>query len=131
MARRKRKSSSLAKARQRLAGLKSIDPALDMEYGFTIGNFENKISLLEQELDEYNKLLSELDGKLNTLQKVEKDMNDWNHRYLLRVGSKYGFDSNEYEQAGGTKQEERNKRMVSAKRKQKQLRKQNTIAIMK
>ena len=50
-----------------------------------------------------------LDGLLNALEADEKMLNTLSEKMLAAVGVKYGKDSDEYEQAGGTRTSERAK----------------------
>lgn len=109
MARQKRKSPVLDKAKLRLAGMKAIDPNLDLGDGFTVADVTNAISSLEGKLGTYNEHLSDLDDELNLLVADEKTMEQGNRRILQKVGSKYGYDSSEYEMVGGVRNSERKK----------------------
>jgi hypothetical protein len=57
-------------------------------------------------LDAYNALLSQTDDALNTLEAAEKTVTDLSSRLLSGVKTKYGADSSQYEQAGGTRRSE-------------------------
>ncbi len=107
MARRKRTSPSIERARTRAAALESIDPALDLGNGLTLASYKAKIEAADAKLASYNARLSELDGLLNTLQSAEEDLDEYSARMLAGVGVKYGKDSDQYEQAGGTRTSER------------------------
>ena len=103
MARRKRNSKELDKARQRLTNLKSIAADLDLGNGLTAPAYQAEIDRQQAQLDHYNRQLSEIDALLNDLNAQEKVLAALNERMLEGVGVKYGKDSNEYEQAGGTR----------------------------
>lgn len=107
MARMKRKSASVDKAKTRAASLASIDQNLDLGNGLTLAGYTKQIGDTETSLNEYNAKLSELDQALNTLQTSEGTLDDLTERMLIGVGSKYGKDSNEYEMAGGVRKSER------------------------
>ena len=102
MAYKKRKSPSLEKGRTRAASLKSIDPHLDLGGDLTLDNYTGALGVLEGKLNDYNTDLSELDGKLNEVCALEKQVNALSEQILAGVGTKYGFSSKQYEQAGGT-----------------------------
>lgn len=93
----------------RLAGLKSIDPALDLGNGVTAAIYESKIVETENDLATYNTALSTADAHQNTFETGEKDLKDYHERVLLAVAAKYGKDSSEYEKAGGTRKSEKRK----------------------
>jgi len=107
MARTKRTSSILETARQRLAGLKSITPALDFGSSLTLSDYEAEITELTNRLDDYNEKLSALDSLQNTIDSLEAGMREMNVRFLSAAEARYGPDSSEYEQAGGTRRSER------------------------
>lgn len=107
MGRLKRKSKAIEKAEKRIAGIKAIDPALDLGSGLSVDSYQSKIEGTEDVLEIYNTSLSVADAKLNDLQKEEKELNDLSELILEAVAVKYGHDSNEYEMAGGTRKSER------------------------
>lgn len=109
MARTKKTSKVIESARTRLAGLKSIDENLDLGNGITVKDYEKKITDTEKALGNYNTTLSLADEQGDTFETNEKDLKDYHERILLGVGSKFGKNSIEYEQAGGTKKSERKK----------------------
>ncbi len=103
MARQKRTSPALDKARTRAAALSSIDAALDVGNGVTLAAYRAQMDAAQTELDEYNALLSQLDAKLNGVKAKERAVAAYSRRILNGVGVKFGTDSDEYEQAGGTR----------------------------
>ena len=109
MARVKKTSSHYEKAVVRLASLKSIDANLDLGNGLTVAGYEQSIKSFRSAVDDYNSMLSQLDLLLNKIQESEKGLQDLSERMLTGVATKYGKNSNEYEQAGGTKKSERKK----------------------
>ena len=106
MARNKRKSAALSKGETRAASIKSIDPLLDLNNGLTLANYNLLLGSLSEALNQYNTDLSALDGKMNDLKALERRVNAMSEQMLSGVGAKFGFDSNEYEQAGGTRKSE-------------------------
>ncbi|MCA9936062.1 MAG: hypothetical protein H6662_12255 [Ardenticatenaceae bacterium] len=106
MARQKRSSTILQSAQIRAAALESINSALDLGHGLTIESYRASLNELQTLLDTYNTRLSELDGILNDLKASEKRVASLSARMLAGVGVAYGKDSNEYEQAGGTRTSE-------------------------
>lgn len=109
MARRRRKSNILEKATRRASGLRSISPTLDLGPGLTLAEFEQKISSVRTKQENYNTALAALDDLLNDLQANEKILDDLNTRMLAGVGARWGKNSSQYEQAGGTRTDERKK----------------------
>lgn len=109
MARSKRKSSVLEIAQQRLAGLKSANPAPAFGPGLTVANYETEIQTFVTTLNGYNQKLAELDDAQNAVQASEAALREKNRRMLAGAESQYGPDSSQFEQAGGTRQSERKK----------------------
>jgi hypothetical protein len=72
-----------------------------------LADYKTKTTALKSKNDQYNSDLSDLDASLNSIQGDEKALGDLSARMLAGVGSKYGKDSSEYEQAGGTRTSER------------------------
>ena len=114
MSRQKRTSTALDKAKLRATSLSSVDETLDLNNGVTLVGYKAKIAETEAKLAAYNKMLSDLDALLNDLQKSEEELNTLSARMLAAVGVVYGKDSNEYEQAGGTRTSERARRSYTA-----------------
>jgi exonuclease VII small subunit len=114
MARIKRGSAVLETARQRLAGLKSINPKPNFGPALDIDQYEQEIETHSAKLDQYNETLSLLDRLQNELEEQEAALNDKNIRMLAATGALYGPDSNEYEAVGGTRKSDR-KRPVRKK----------------
>ena len=107
MARQRRTSSVGETTRQRLAGLKQIDPAPDFGGNLNVAGGETLITDLTGEMDSYNQNTAALDEQQNVVDAKEDAANDWNKRMLAAVGAKYGTDSSEYEMVGGTRASER------------------------
>jgi hypothetical protein len=109
MARRRRSSQILEFARKRLAGIKSITSGLDLGPRLSVDSFEQRIEGLAEKLATYNQMLASLDLLLNELQAEEHVLRVDFVRMLAAIGAYFGPDSNEYEQAGGTRSSERNR----------------------
>ena len=109
MARKRRTSVVLETTRQRLAGLKQIDPAPDFGGNLNAAGGQAVITDFASELDSYNQNTAALDEQQNVVDTKEDAANDWNKRTLAAVGAKYGTDSSEYEMVGGTRLSERKK----------------------
>lgn len=114
MARRKRDSKLLPLLHNRIAGLKSIHEKLDLGGGISVASLTKTHHALSNALANYNKLLSDVDGALNEVVALELEARDLVERTLAGVATKYGKDSSEYEQAGGTRKSERKKRGTGA-----------------
>ena len=97
----------MEKAEHRIAGLKSINPRLDLGDGLTLDSYMKQIELLRSQLATYNEALSFADGSLNVVQDTEQKIKTFSERMLNAVAGKYGKDSNEYELAGGTRKRDR------------------------
>ena len=110
MSRLKRTSPIVQEAETRLSSLKAIDEELDFGHGLSLADYKAEINALHAELSAYNSKLSELDGLLNKVQAREKALRAYSSRMLAAVAARYGRDSSEYEQAGGTRTSERARR---------------------
>jgi hypothetical protein len=109
MARRRRTSQVLDAARQRLAGLKTINPEPNFGTALTLAAYATKISGFDTKLDTYNQHVAALDDEQNAIDAVEEELRDWNRRILSAAEATYGPDSSEYEVAGGKRTSERKK----------------------
>ncbi len=110
MGRRKlEKNPTLDKANVRMAGIKSIDPKLDLGKGQTVDNYALQIKKVGDSMNDYNSGLSTLDDLYNKFKAEVTKLRDWNERMLSGVGSAYGKDSSEYEKAGGVRKSEKKK----------------------
>lgn len=116
MARMKRRSGVLEAARQRLAGLKSIVPAPEFGTTLSLAGYEASVNSVSSKLDSYNERLSALDQLQNELEATENELREMNVRLLSAVEGAYGPDSNEYEQAGGTRRSDRKRSPPKAAR---------------
>ena len=104
-----KKTSSLAldKTKLRLAGLKSISPTLDLGNDISVVTMAAAIKAIDDSMSAYNTKLSEADDLADEFDRTEKAAMDLTERALDAVGVKYGKDSDEFMQAGGTKKSER------------------------
>ena len=107
MARRKRTSPAVDRASTRASSLKSIDAALDLGNKLTLAGYNKVIDDTTTLLNDYNTKLSELDGALTLLEEAESSLDELSNRMLKGVAVKFGENSTEYEQAGGTRTSER------------------------
>ena len=102
MPRTKKSSAVLEKATKRLAGMKSIEPALDFGDGLSLSVLETELQDLQNQLFNYNMMLSTLDEAAGQMQATEKSINDRIERMLMGAAMRYGKSSLQYMQAGGT-----------------------------
>jgi hypothetical protein len=115
MSRIKRGSPAIISAEKRLSGLVTIDPKLDLGNGNSITDYQAKITSTQTQLENYNTKLSELDTAKNNLDQAELELDAYSANMRTAVGLKYGRNSNEYEQAGGTRTSERKAPVRKAK----------------
>lgn len=106
---RRRSSLVMQNAEKRAANLTKVDAALDVGSGHTLVAFRAKIDDLRAQLDAYNGLMAQVEAAANNLTAAERDTDTESGTMLDGVGVKYGWDSNEYEMAGGTRKSERKK----------------------
>ncbi|MBW4439619.1 MAG: hypothetical protein KME10_00005 [Plectolyngbya sp. WJT66-NPBG17] len=102
-------SRALEIAQKRLSGLQSsdINAFSDLGYGITIQNFADAVEVANQQLDNYNKLLSSLEAAKITLADTDKDLAKQSEQMLMAVALKYGKDSQYYHLAGGVRLSDR------------------------
>jgi hypothetical protein len=115
MARPKRTSKDLQRAEQREAGLRSIDENLDLGNGLTLKAYSKKIQDLRAKIALNNTTVTTLDDLSRQIKQKEKALRQLSEKMLLATGAKFGTDSREYGQAGGTPRSER-RRPVRKKR---------------
>lgn len=115
MARLKKTSSHYDVAVTRLSAIKSIDSKLDLGNGIDVETYEKNISSLRDKINAYNTLLSQIDAQLNVIIEEDKQLRDYSDRMLTGIASRFGKNSNEYEQAGGTRKDERKKAVKKTK----------------
>lgn len=101
--RKRQVSAEVEKANKRRDGLRSIDENIDLGSGLTDTAYKAEIDEVNKLTEQYNTMLSDLAGLRTKLKKAEKNLAEWSKRMLSGVGSKYGYDSIEYEKAGGTR----------------------------
>lgn len=109
MARKKRVSKVLTEAKKRRDALANIDPNnpnFDLGNGLDKPAYDAGIKIVEDALGKYNSLLQQADDLLNDIKPMEKDLRVLNVRMLGGAKSKWGPDSSQYEQAGGTRTSE-------------------------
>lgn len=102
MGRTKRGSKVLEDSNKRLAGLKSIDPNLDLGNGLSISALNDRINETQRKLETHNTALSIVDATGTDLTTSEKELSQFSQRMLAGVAAKYNKDSIEFEKAGGT-----------------------------
>lgn len=117
MGRLKRTSKVLEKAQLRAAGIKAVDPALDLGPGLSVASFDGSIAAFAGKLAAYNQALANIDDLYNQLLADEKVLSDLSERMLAGVGARFGRNSSAYEQAGGVRKSERRPRGSAAKAK--------------
>jgi hypothetical protein len=112
---RKTTSPAITDGEQRLAGMKSIDEALDLDNGVSVATGEKLLTDTRKLLADYNASLAISDGLLTAFEIKEKELQKFNSKVLPAVGLKYGKDSAEYEKAGGVRDSERKKPVRKSK----------------
>ncbi len=102
MARLKRSSSGLEKATRRMAGMRSINDTLEFGNGLSLAEYAARIQALQTQLSSYNTMLSGLDEMTGQLALMEQELQSYSEKMLMSVATRYGKDSLQYMQAGGT-----------------------------
>jgi hypothetical protein len=114
MARPKRTSAALTKAEQRAAGMRSIDPELDLGNGLTLQSYNRKIDNLRSHLTLYTTALAQTDDLTRKITTLEAELNQTSEQMLLSIGGRYGKSSSEYGQAGGIPRGERRRKTAKS-----------------
>jgi len=107
MPRKKRTSTVLEKVEQRILSLRSLDPNLHFEDELSLNHLVTLGGQLQNQLDQYNTLLTDLDSAKDSLESLEKTVRENLERLVSAVASRYGKDSREYEMAGGVRKSDR------------------------
>ncbi len=107
MARKKRSSRTLEKAKRRLDGLQSIDSKLSLSNGRSVASYQKDIDALRNKISAYNQALATADALQSDVNESERDLAHLSELVLIDVASKFGNDSAEYEKAGGVRKSAR------------------------
>jgi hypothetical protein len=107
MARVKTNSTILDKASTRLQGMRAINATFDLGNGLSVTAFEAALNDARIKQDAYNQQVSILEEKQAVFEDAEKILTDFTTRVLAGVGAKFGKDSVEYSQVGGTRSRDR------------------------
>jgi hypothetical protein len=114
MARLKRGSNVLEKAMWRSAGMRSIHEALEFGEGLSLTDYDVRIQSLQTQLATYNTMLSTLDEMAGQITLMEQDLRSYSEKMLMGVATRYGKDSLQYMQAGGTPRKRTARRSTTA-----------------
>ncbi len=98
----KRHSATLAKAQDRLRGLQTVHPTLDLGYGVTLPDYAALIDNVDRQLQAHNAALAATDRTRIELTETESALSRLSSHILTAVVARYGRESKEYEMAGGT-----------------------------
>ena len=107
MLRVKNNTTVFNKASTRLQGLMAIDPAFDLGNGLSVTAVEAALDEARIKHAAYKREVSILEEKQTEFGDAAKGLNDLITRILAGVGAKFGKDSVEYAQLGGTRNRDR------------------------
>lgn len=107
MSRRKRSSTVLEKVERRISGMMTIKEDLDFGDGLSFEAFKISASDVREKQQQYNAILSEVDGLYNDLMQAEEELGEMADHMLSAVKARFGRDSSQYEKAGGVRRSER------------------------
>jgi len=107
--RRKQETEEMRELRQKIAGMRSVDANFDAGNGVTLVEAERVLEEAESALGGYNQVIATCDEKDNVFKDKNKSVRAFNKKVLPATGLKYGTDSSQYEQMGGTRESERKK----------------------
>jgi hypothetical protein len=102
MSRQKKTAHVAEKSEHRLAGLKAINPNLDLGEGCNVIVIQDTIDQLRDRVNTYNDALAMIDSTQIDIQNLEKQLTQLSQKALLGIAFKYGRDSDQYRLAGGT-----------------------------
>lgn len=103
MTRQKRSSRVLDKAQRRFSGVQSINEKLAVGKNLTADNYRKLITELNTKLNAYNKALADADALQNEVDAAERSLAEFSEQMLMGIGAEFGKDSYEYERAGGVR----------------------------
>jgi len=104
MAYKKRTTSPVYEKNQnRLAGIIKFEPNFDFGNGLNEAAYRESMDLVDELTKKNNELLTDVDGVSTSLNLAQKALSKFGTRVLNAVGSKYNYDSVEYEKAGGVR----------------------------
>ena len=106
MSQRKRTSRVLENAELRFAGLKAINPNLDLGDAYNLTNLTQLLEQVRTKLEGHNTILSMIDSSKLELEELEQALGAFSEKMLTGIAFKYGKDSREYEMAGGVRRSE-------------------------
>lgn len=106
---RKSPTPAMKELDQKIAGMRAIDADFDAGNGVKLSAAEAVKADADTALADYNSMLAKVDEKYNAFTAKEKLARGFNKKVLPAAGLKYGTDSTEYEQLGGTRDSERKK----------------------
>lgn len=107
MRKEKRESRILAKMQQRAKNIATVDPKFDAGGGVSVHAMNQQNSRLETAVAEWNGLLPLILAAQAKIKDEERKTADLGARLLAAVGARFGMDSQEYAQAGGTRKSDR------------------------
>jgi hypothetical protein len=102
MSRQKKTAHVAEKSEHRLAGLKAINPNLDLGEGCNVIIIQDTIDQLRDRVNTYNDALAMIDSTQIDIQNLEKHLTQLSQKALLGIAFKYGRNSDQYRLAGGT-----------------------------
>jgi hypothetical protein len=102
-------TKGLDKSNRRLAGIRYLNPNLDLGNGISVQDFALKTEVMQAKLKAHNALVAESTAKIMTsreeLSQLDKALSDTAERMLNTIAAIYGKTSDEYEMVGGTKRD--------------------------
>jgi hypothetical protein len=107
MPQKKKVSPTIAKAKVRISGMKTIDPMLDFGNGMNITAYEAAIQDAEQRIEAYNMAIANVSQLQSSVAEAEAVLAELSERMLSTIAGRYGKKSDQYEMAGGTKRSTR------------------------
>jgi hypothetical protein len=119
MPRQKKTSRILEKSEIRAAGIRAIDPNLNLGNDLNLRTMMDLIEKLRSRIDAYNTALAVVDSSKSEIADLERRLNQFSEKMMIGIAFTYGNDSAEYEMAGGVKKSDRVRRSIATRLKSK------------
>lgn len=85
----------------------AIKEDLDFGDGLSFDAFKALANEVREKQQQYNALLSEVDGIYNELLQIENELTEMSDHLLSSIKGRFGRNSSQYEKAGGVRLSER------------------------
>jgi hypothetical protein len=102
MGQKKKKPTIAEASTEQLAGLKAIDPELDLGEGCSVQALQDLINRLRDKVNAHKEALSTIDAIKLEIEALEEELKQLQQKVRLGVAFKFGKESREFRLVGGT-----------------------------